>query len=192
MRKIKIYTDGGCDPNPGPGGWGYVILDGEHKITDFGGDTDTTNNRMEITAVLEALKTFDVPVEATIYSDSKYVVNSINAWLARWIKSNFKEGTIKNEELWRQMWDILQFHKVYAYWVKGHAGIELNEEADRLATKGRLKAIGVEPPPEREIPETDPHVTAVIEIPVSFSRAGDLDRLIKYLKRKKWKYEIKQ
>jgi len=192
MRKVKIYTDGGCDPNPGPGGWGYVILDGENKITDFGGDPDTTNNRMEITAVLEAMKTYKEPVMATVYSDSKYVVNSINSWLSRWIHNDFKDNTIKNAILWKEMWELMKVHRISAYWVKGHSGIKYNEMADKLATKGRLKGIGVEPPPEPEEPKLGVYTTAVLEIPISFSRAGELDRLIKYLKRKKWDYKILQ
>jgi ribonuclease HI len=151
MKKLKIYTDGGCSPNPGPGGWSYVIIeDGKDNITEFGGDTDTTNNKMELTAITKALNSVQTPSDITIYSDSQYCVKGITSWLANWVKKDFKvirdrkKVAILNKELWLQIWDLMHYHQVKAYHVRAHSGITYNEMADELATKGRLVSIGVD------------------------------------------------
>ena len=136
-RHAEIYTDGACEPNPGPGGWGYVILEEEEtNVTGSGGNLDTTNNQMELTAVIEALNQFEEPISATILSDSQYVVNGINIWLNGWVKNNFKKGKVKNRDLWEQLLDYKRTHDLVAVWVHSHVGIKYNERADSLATYG--------------------------------------------------------
>lgn len=187
MEKIIIYSDGGCDPNPGAGGWGYVLIH-EDKETEeaFGGDTDTTNNKMELTAVIKALDSLQDRCTVKVFSDSKYVVNGINHWLQNWMKSNFKNGSIKNQELWRSIWDYKDTHDLYAYWVRGHSGVLMNERADQLATKGRLKALGVEVAEETIL---DP--TTRIIIKKSLDNDRKWGKLIRYLTRNKWDFSLK-
>jgi ribonuclease HI len=182
-EKIIIYTDGGCDPNPGPGGWGYILILSDHeKIEGFGGDTDTTNNRMELTAVLEALNILKEPCEISLFSDSKYVVNGINSWIDSWIRSDFRQNKIKNKDLWLRIHDYKLHHDIHAYWVRGHSGVVLNERADQLAEKGRLKAMGVE---WKELPKED-YQSLTIQ---KHNRSDkDWSRLLKYLKRNKWDF----
>jgi len=140
-RAIHIYTDGACEPNPGNGGWGYVVLCGENHdqvfCTGLGGEIDTTNNRMEMMAVIMALEYFDSPQEILIFSDSTYVVNGLNSWIHTWKEKKDRWDNIKNQDLWQELWDLKHFHNlVMATWVKGHIGIEFNEMADRLAVEG--------------------------------------------------------
>ena len=131
--KVTIYTDGGASGNPGPGGYGAVLLSGKHRKELSGAFRMTTNNRMELLAViiaLEALKNHGTDV--TIYSDSKYVVDAVmKKWVFGWVKKNFKDK--KNPDLWKRFLKIYAEHKVEFVWVKGHAGNEFNEVADRLA-----------------------------------------------------------
>lgn len=130
---IIIYTDGSSRGNPGPGGYGVVMKYGKHRKELAEGFRKTTNNRMELLAVikgLEALTRDDIPV--TVYSDSKYVVDAVEkGWLRGWLQKGFKGK--KNEDLWRRFWDIYQKHNVTFKWVKGHAGIPENERCDQLA-----------------------------------------------------------
>jgi len=137
MRKVEIYTDGACSGNPGPGGWGAVLVYGQHEKELSGGDRNTTNNRMELTAVIEALRLLKEPCEVTLTTDSRYVVDGITKGWARswrrngWIKSDKKPAL--NPELWGALLDLLDVHKVEFVWVKGHAGHPYNERCDRLA-----------------------------------------------------------
>jgi len=137
MRKVEIYTDGACSGNPGPGGWGAVLVYGQHEKELSGGASDTTNNRMELTAVIEALRLLKEPCQVTLTTDSRYVVDGITKGWARgwkrnnWIKSDKKPAL--NPELWDALLGLLDIHQVEFVWVKGHAGHPYNERCDRLA-----------------------------------------------------------
>ncbi|RLD27104.1 MAG: ribonuclease HI [Bacteroidetes bacterium] len=133
MTKITVYTDGSALGNPGPGGYGIVMISGKHRKDFFQGYQLTTNNRMELLAVIVALETIKQPgAEVTIYSDSKYVVDAIEkGWVFAWVKKGFKKK--KNPDLWRRLLEIYPKHKVKFVWVKGHAGNPLNERCDQLA-----------------------------------------------------------
>ena len=136
MKKVTIYTDGACSGNPGPGGWGAVLKYGEAQKELSGGDAHTTNNRMEVTAAIEALKALKEGCEVDLYSDSKYLVDSINkGWLQNWVKLGFvKKGKpVPNTELWKELLVMLDKHKVNFIWVKGHAENEYNNRCDELA-----------------------------------------------------------
>ena len=136
---INIYTDGACKGNPGPGGWGALILQGDTKNEIYGGEANTTNNRMEIMAVIRALKTINVENEITVFTDSTYVQKGINEWIAKWKingwrTSNKKE--VKNKDLWVQLDNLTSQLKINWVWVKGHSGHPENDRADYLANKG--------------------------------------------------------
>ena len=137
MKNVTIYTDGACSGNPGPGGWGAVLIYGDVKKEISGAMKDTTNNIMEITAVLEALKLLKVECDVKIYSDSAYVVNAFNqGWIYNWINNNWKTSSkepVKNKELWEELYDLTQKHKVEFIKVKGHSDVELNNRCDELA-----------------------------------------------------------
>lgn len=138
MKKVTIYTDGACSGNPGPGGWGAVLIYGDTKKEISGAKEDTTNNIMEITAVLEALKLLKEECEVEVYSDSAYVVNAFNqGWIYNWQKNNWKtsgKDPVKNRELWEELHAYTQKHKVTFIKVKGHSDNELNNRCDFLAT----------------------------------------------------------
>lgn len=133
-KPTVVYTDGACRGNPGPGGWAWVVPDGP---SESGGATQTTNNRMELMAVLEALRTLDGPLE--VYSDSTYVVNCFrDGWWEGWIRRGWRTADKKpvaNQELWAQIIEQVQSRPVAFHWVKGHSGNRWNDEADRLATE---------------------------------------------------------
>jgi len=136
---INIYTDGACKGNPGPGGWGALILEGDTKNEIYGGEANTTNNRMEIMAVIRALKTINAENEITVFTDSTYVQKGINEWIAKWKingwrTSNKKE--VKNKDLWVQLDNLTSQLKINWIWVKGHSGHPGNDRADYLANKG--------------------------------------------------------
>lgn len=137
MEKVEIYTDGACSGNPGPGGWGAVLLYKENKREISGGEKQTTNNIMEITAVIEALKSLKFPCEVKLYSDSAYVVNCFKqGWIYNWRKNNWKTASkepVKNKELWEDLYELTQKHKVEFIKVKGHSDNELNNRCDELA-----------------------------------------------------------
>ena len=137
MQKVIIYTDGACSGNPGPGGWGAVLISGEHKKEMSGGSKDTTNNIMEMTAILEALKALKQPCEVELYSDSAYCVNCFNqGWIYNWIKKGWKTASgdkVKNQEIWQEIYDLTKKHKVTFNKVKGHSDVELNNRCDELA-----------------------------------------------------------
>ncbi len=137
MKRVTLYTDGACSGNPGPGGWGAVLIYGEHSTKLSGGEIGTTNNRMEITAVIEGLKRLKYPCEVDVYSDSAYTVNAFeNGWVYAWEKNGWKKADKKpvlNEELWKELLDLARVHKVSFHKVKGHADNELNNTCDELA-----------------------------------------------------------
>ncbi len=134
---IKIYTDGACSGNPGPGGWG-VFIENSGNVTELSGrDENTTNNRMELKAVIEALKFFTTNSKLTIHTDSKYVMDGASRWIINWKKNNWKTAQkkdVKNKDLWIELDNLLNYHDVSWVWVKGHDGIYGNERADYLAT----------------------------------------------------------
>lgn len=138
MKHVEIFTDGACSGNPGPGGWGVVLRFGAHEKEISGGEADTTNNRMELTAVIAGLQALKEPCEVTLTTDSKYVCDSINmgwvyGWQKRgWVKSDRKPAL--NVDLWEILLPLLNKHRVTFVWVKGHAGHPENERCDRLAT----------------------------------------------------------
>ncbi len=137
MDDVTIYTDGACSGNPGPGGWGSILIYGENKKEISGGNANTTNNIMELTAVIEALKLLKRPCNVSLYSDSAYVVNAFNEkWIYGWIKNNWKNASkdpVKNKELWQELYDLTKIHNVTFNKVKGHSDNELNNRCDELA-----------------------------------------------------------
>jgi len=136
MKKITIYTDGACSGNPGPGGWGAILMYGENKKELSGGEMSTTNNRMELFSVISALEALKEPCEVTLYTDSQYVANAINlGWLESWKAKGWKRkgGEVKNPDLWIKLVPLLETHKVTFEWVKGHADNEHNNRCDELA-----------------------------------------------------------
>lgn len=138
MKKVTIYTDGACSGNPGPGGWGAILMYNETSKEISGANKDTTNNIMEITAVLEALKLLKEECEVKVYSDSAYVVNAFNqGWIYNWRKNNWRTASkdpVKNQELWEELYSLVQKHKVEFIKVKGHSDNEYNNRCDFLAT----------------------------------------------------------
>jgi len=142
---VTIHTDGGCRPNPGPGGWGAVLRAGVHVREMCGGDAGvTTNNRMELTAPIMALELLNRPVVVHLYTDSTYVRNGITKWLPGWTRNGWRTSTkqpVKNVDLWQRLEAACARHQVEWFWVKGHAGVADNELADRLATRGMEEAI---------------------------------------------------
>ncbi|WP_300678700.1 ribonuclease HI [Nocardioides sp.] len=144
-QRVIIHTDGGCTPNPGPGGWGAVLRYGDHVREMCGGESETTtNNRMELTAPIMALETLNRAVEVHIYTDSSYVRNGITSWLAGWKRNGWKTASkqpVKNVDLWQRLEAACERHTVEWFWVKGHAGIADNELADQLATRGMAQAM---------------------------------------------------
>ena len=137
MKKILLYTDGACSGNPGPGGWGAVMRFGEHERELSGGEEHTTNNRMELTAVIKGLAALKEPCEVIVTSDSKYVVDGIEkGWARSWKRNGWKKADKKpalNSDLWEELLSLLDIHKVKFGWIKGHAGHPENERCDELA-----------------------------------------------------------
>jgi ribonuclease HI len=139
MKKIDIYTDGACRGNPGPGGWGALLIYKDADKAIYGGETDTTNNRMEMTAIIEALKIVKMDCNITLYTDSKYVMDGITKWLPNWKKKGWitsNKKPVKNKDLWQILEESISKHNIEWQWVKGHAGIPGNEKADELANQG--------------------------------------------------------
>ncbi|GHD65656.1 ribonuclease HI [Jeongeupia chitinilytica] len=145
MTTVTIYTDGACKGNPGPGGWGALLQYGEQEKELFGGERETTNNRMELTAVIEALAILKRPCAIALWTDSQYVKNGIESWIHNWKKNGWKTADkkpVKNADLWQQLDLQVARHAVSWHWVKGHAGHEFNERADQLANRGVDVAMG--------------------------------------------------
>lgn len=136
---IEIYTDGACRGNPGPGGWGALLRSGDHEKELWGGAADTTNNRMEMTAVIESLKALKRPSEVVLTTDSQYVRKGITEWISGWKRKNWKTAAgkpVKNADLWREIDKLAAGHKIDWRWVKGHSGHAENERVDDLANRG--------------------------------------------------------
>ncbi|MBC7221121.1 ribonuclease HI [Candidatus Bipolaricaulota bacterium] len=150
VKKVRVYTDGACIGNPGPGGWGAVLLSGPHRKEISGGERRTTNNRMELRAAIEALRALREPAEVDLFTDSAYLKRGITEWLPRWKANGWKrqEGKrllpVANEDLWRELDELVGLHRVRFHWLAGHAGHAENERADRLA---RLAAEACAPSP---------------------------------------------
>ena len=136
---VQIYTDGACSGNPGPGGWGAILLSGKHEREMFGGEAATTNNRMELMAAIQALEALKKPCKVQLYTDSRYVMDGICQWMPAWKARGWRTADkkpVKNEDLWRRLDEARSRHDVAWKWVKGHAGHALNEKADELARRG--------------------------------------------------------
>jgi ribonuclease HI len=139
MDKVEIYTDGACKGNPGPGGWGALLIAGGHKKEMFGGEPNTTNNRMELKAVIEALSALKRPCEVVVHTDSQYVQKGISEWIHGWKARGWKTAAkepVKNVDLWQALDAAQARHTIQWRWVKGHAGHDGNERADALANLG--------------------------------------------------------
>ena len=141
MDKVEIFTDGACKGNPGPGGWGALLVAGTHEKELFGGELGTTNNRMELMAVIEALNALSRPCEVIVHTDSQYVQKGISEWIHGWKARGWKtaaKAPVKNEDLWKQLDQAQARHKIEWRWVRGHNGHAGNERADALANRGVL------------------------------------------------------
>ena len=139
MKALEIYTDGACRGNPGAGGWGVYLLYKNEKKEFYGGKLNTTNNQMELTAAIEGLKVLKEPCKVKLYTDSKYVMDGINNWIANWKKNNWKTASkkdVKNKDLWIELDAETCKHEIEWIWVKGHSGNIGNEKADALANMG--------------------------------------------------------
>ena len=143
-KQVEIWTDGACSGNPGPGGWGVLLKSGPHEKELFGGEADTTNNRMELMAAIMALETVKHDNVITLHTDSTYVKDGLTKWIHGWKRNGWKTAAkkpVKNEDLWKRLDDAARRHpKLTWKWVKGHAGDEGNERADELARKGAAEA----------------------------------------------------
>lgn len=138
-ESVEIFTDGACRGNPGPGGWGAILRAGEHERELFGGEPETTNNRMELTAAIRALEALTRPCSVVLTTDSQYVRKGITEWLANWKRNGWRTAAkkpVKNAELWQALDAAASVHTVDWKWVKGHAGHAENERADQLANRG--------------------------------------------------------
>lgn len=138
MTEVSLYTDGGCRGNPGPGGWGAVLIYGKHQKELYGYEEETTNNRMELLAAIKGLQALKREVDVDLYTDSKYVQQGITSWISNWKKNGWKTASkkpVKNQDLWQMLDQLMSEHPVRWHWVKGHAGHEFNERADQLANK---------------------------------------------------------
>jgi ribonuclease HI len=143
MTEVVIYTDGACSGNPGPGGWGVVLRWNGTEKELHGADPQTTNNRMELTAAIEALEALNRPSRVQLHTDSTYLLNGVTKWIAAWQRNGWRTSAkkpVKNEDLWRRLIEAMNGHQVSWRWVKGHAGEEGNERADALARLGIQEA----------------------------------------------------
>lgn len=142
---IQIWTDGACSGNPGPGGWGALLIAGTRRKEIYGGDPDTTNNRMELMAAIEALNALNKSGAVTLHTDSTYVKDGLTKWIHGWKKNGWKTAAkkpVKNKDLWQALDEACARHEIKWVWVKGHAGDEGNEKADELARRGAEEARG--------------------------------------------------
>ena len=138
-KTVSLYTDGACKGNPGKGGWGVLMRYGSHEKELFGGEAHTTNNRMELTAIIQGLAALKRPCAVVIYTDSQYVKNGMEQWIHGWTKHGWKTASkqpVKNEDLWQQLDRLAAQHQIQWQWVRGHAGHTENERADALANQG--------------------------------------------------------
>lgn len=142
MRTCVIYTDGACLGNPGPGGWAALVRVGTESTTLCGGDSSTTNNRMEMQAVITSLTHLPEPFDIQLYTDSRYVINGINDWIDTWYMNNWRTANrkpVKNKDLWQELHARTQEHSITWHWVRGHSGDQFNELVDRLAREEAFK-----------------------------------------------------
>jgi ribonuclease HI len=141
LPHVTIYSDGACDPNPGPGGWAALLLSGKHKRELTGSERETTNNRMELTAAIEALEALKTPSRVVLYTDSEYLKRGITEWMPLWQKRGWrrKGGTLANVDLWQALDTAIQRHEIEWHWVRGHAGDPYNDRVDRLARQAITK-----------------------------------------------------
>jgi ribonuclease HI len=148
MSRVTIYTDGACSGNPGPGGWAAILRSGTHRKELSGGESETTNNRMELTAAIAALRALKAPTEVDLYTDSTYLRNGITEWIVSWKRNGWRRRSgkrwlpVKNEDLWRELDRLVDRHRVAFHWVEGHAGDEENERADELARAAIPQVVG--------------------------------------------------
>ena len=145
MTEVVIYTDGACSGNPGPGGWGVVLTWQDTEKELYGGEAQTTNNRMELTATIQALDSLQRPAKVNLHTDSKYVLDGITKWIKGWERNGWMTSArkpVKNADLWRKLTEAMSRHDVTWIWVKGHAGDPGNERADELARRGIEDVVG--------------------------------------------------
>lgn len=136
--QVRIFTDGACTGNPGPGGWGAILIKDEHRAEISGGEVRTTNNRMEMLAAIKALQMLKRPCNVVLHTDSQYLVKGATIWIDSWKRKGWKKNrssNVKNVDLWKQLDDLRSVHSITWKWVKGHSGITENERADKLARK---------------------------------------------------------
>lgn len=158
LTQVEIATDGACKGNPGRGGWGAIIRSGTRERELSGGEAHTTNNRMEMTAVIRALEALKRPCHVTLSTDSRYVMDGITKWMHGWLKNSWRTADkkpVKNADLWQQLWAVAKPHRIDWVWVKGHAGHPDNERADKLASDAALAAgrAPAEALPAKTLPE---------------------------------------
>jgi ribonuclease HI len=177
--RVDVYTDGGCDPNPGPGGWGGVIRWDDREWTLSGNDPNTTNNRMELHAASAALALLEGLLgrcQVNVYTDSQYLRQGVTEWLDGWVGRGWRtrdKQPVKNQDLWRVLYRLTQAHDVTWHWLKGHAGHPLNERADRLATEARRSLQRIRPPdPKPDTPQPPVEGWPIVEICVKASCRG--------------------
>lgn len=147
MNQVEIYTDGACRGNPGPGGWGVVLRYGKHERELCGGEIQTTNNRMELTAAIEGLRALSRPCRVELYTDSQYLRLGITEWMSNWKRRGWKNAAkkpVKNQDLWQSLDDEAARHEVSWHWIRGHSGHPENERADDLANRGIDEMLGSE------------------------------------------------
>ncbi len=143
--QVIVHTDGACRGNPGPGGWGAILHAGAHTKELWGGELDTTNNRMELMGAIQALEALNMPCRVQLHTDSQYVMKGITQWISGWKAKGWKtadKSPVKNVDLWQRLDAARARHDVDWRWIKGHAGHEFNERADELARRGMLEALG--------------------------------------------------
>lgn len=136
MKSVTIYTDGACSRNPGPGGWGAILMFGDEQKIIYGSDVETTNNRMELKAAIEALSSLEERMSVTIYTDSKYMKDGIEVWVQNWKSNGWKTARnqqVKNVDLWKELYATTQKHEIVWRWVKGHSSDSMNNAVDKLA-----------------------------------------------------------
>ncbi len=144
MKKVEVFTDGACKGNPGPGGWGVVLRMGHHEKDMAGNEPDTTNNRMELTAVIRALQVLKEPCHVHLHTDSRYVIDGITKWIFGWQKNGWRTAARKpvlNADLWQELLIAIKRHRIEWIWVKGHDGHPENERADKLASDAALAVL---------------------------------------------------
>ncbi len=141
MKEFIIYTDGGCDPNPGPGGWAALIIEGGNRREIYGAEPHSTNNRMELTAAIEALKLIKAPASVTIFTDSQYLQKGISEWMPKWLAKNWRgsNGPVANQDLWKELLAVSSKHHIEWRWLRAHAGTAENERVDYLCSVARRK-----------------------------------------------------